>query len=335
LLSEKVDETFIFFPLVNLDAEYRLKYGDIGPASILAKKYPNILKILPALDKVTVDGKNIKDPVFAASTMDFKKFFYEIECIAFLAEGNPAAYEIFVNKVIFTIHKKYGQESICINKYISISLDDINRIISEDFPKDYRRWDAESISKFESEISNIINNNFYKALIYCLSDEQDKEVAKEKRRIIVSIMLFNEAFINLATTHPFSSIKIVIIAAAFEALLNLPPEAIEASFEQAITTMVGKKTTMLKKWCKTFYDYRSRLVHGDVDWNKDEKPFIYLNKEGPSCSIIAKNLFNHCLGTKLYLMGASSEYKREIFDFDNYINSWKKWHKVVIKQDQS
>lgn len=333
MLREKVDETFIFFPLVNLEAEYRLKYGDIGPASILTKKYPKILKILPALDKVTVDGENIKDPVFAASTMDFKKFIDEIECIAFLAEDNPAVYEIFVNKVMLTIHNEDGQELICINKYALIPLDIITRVNFENFPKDYRRWDTDSVSKFESEISNMINSDFYKALIYCLSDEQDKEVAKEKRRIIVSIMLFNEAFINLAMTHPFSNIKIVLIAAAFEALLNLPPEAIEASFEQAITTMVGKKTTMLKKWCKTFYNYRSRLVHGDIDWNKDEKPFIYLNKEGPPCSIIAKNLFTYCLRTKLYLMGASSEYKRESFDFDNYINSWQKVLFQYIKKE--
>ena len=319
MLGGKVDEIYVFFPLLNLEAEYRLKYGDIGPTSILIKKYPRILKILPALNKVTVDGKNIKDPVLAASTMDFKKFTNEIECIAFLAEGSPSAEEIFANKVIFTIHNKDGQELICINKYTLLPLDFIAGQIFEFFPKDYRRWDTDSISKFKSKISNIINSGLYKALIYCLSDEQDKEATKEKRRIIVSIMLFNEAFINLIATYPFSNIQIVLIAAAFEALLNLPPEAIATSFEQAITAMVGKKTTMLKKWCKAFYNYRSSLVHGDIDWNKDEKPFIYLNKEGPSYSIIAKNLFTHCLSTKLYLMGVYCEYKRESFDFDNYI----------------
>ncbi len=335
MLIEKVDETYIFFPLVNLEAEHRLKYGDIGPASILIKKYPRILKILPSLNKVTVDGENIKDPVFAASTMDFKKFIDEMECIAFLAEGNPSVDEIFTNKVMFTIHNEDGKEKLCIDKYALFSSDDINGIILQNFPKDYRRWDSSSILKFEKEILDIINSDFYKALIYCLSDERDKEAAKEKRRIIVSIMLFNEAFINLIVTHPFSNIQIVLIAAAFEALLNLPPEAIAATFEQAITTLVGEKTTMLKKWCKTFYDYRSSLVHGDIDWNKEDKPFVYLNKEGPSYSIIAKYLFTYCLSTKLYLMGVYSEYKRESLDFDNYINSWKKWHKIVIKQDQS
>ena len=335
LLREKVDETYIFFPLINLEAEHRLKYGDIGPASILIKKYPRILKILPALKEATVDGKNIKDPVFAASTMDFKKFIDEMECIAFLTEHNPSAEEIFVNKVMFTIHNEDGKEKLCIDKYALFSSDDITGIILQNFPKDYRRWDTDSISKFESEISDTINSDFYKALIYCLSDEQDKEVAKEKRRIIVSIMLFNEAFINLAVTHPFSNIQIVLIAAAFEALLNLPPEAIAASFEQAITTMVGKKTTMLKKWCKTFYHYRSSLVHGDIDWNKEDKPFIYLNKEGPSYSIIAKNLFTYCLSAKLYLMGAYSEYKRKSFDFDNYINSWQKVLFQTIKIERS
>ena len=333
LLREDVDETYVFFPLVNLEAEYRLKYGDIGPASILIKKYPRILKILPALKEATVDGKNIKDPVFAASTMDFKKFIDEMECIAFLTEHNPSAEEIFVNKVMFTIHNEDGKEKLYIDKYALFSSDDITGIILQNFPKDYRRWDTDSISKFESEISDTINSDFYKALIYCLSDEQDKEVAKEKRRIIVSIMLFNEAFINLAVTHPFSNIQIVLIAAAFEALLNLPPEAIASSFEQAITTMVGKKTTMLKKWCKTFYHYRSSLVHGDIDWNKDEKSFMYFNKEGPPYSNIAKNLFIHCLRTKLYLMGVYSEYKRENFDFDNYINSWQKVLFQYIKKE--
>ena len=324
MLIEKVDETYILFPLVNLEAEYKLKYGDIGPASILIKKYPRISKILPALNAATVDGENIKDPVFAASTMEFKKFFDEIECITFLTdltENNPAADEIFTNKIMFTIHNVGGKERLCIDKYVLFSSDDITGIILQNFPKDYRRWDSSSILKFESGISNIINSGFYKALIYCLSDEQDKETAKEKRRIIVSIMLFNEAFIYLLETHPFSNIQIILIAAAFEALLNLPPEAIAASFEQAITTMLGKKTTMLKNWCKTFYKYRSSLVHGDIDWNKEDKPFVYLNKVGPSFSIIAKYLFTYCLRTKLYLMGVYSEHKLENFNFDNYINS--------------
>ena len=321
MLIEKVDETYIFFPLVNLEAEYKLKYGDIGPASILIKKYPRISKILPAVNEATVDGKKIKDPVFAASIMDFKKFIDEMECITFLAEGNPSVGEIFTNKVMFTIHNEDGKEKLSIDKYILFSSDDINGIIFQNFPKDYRRWDSSSILKFESEISNIINSDFYNALIYCLSDEQDKEAAKEKRRIIVSIMLFNEAFIRLLETHPFSNIQIILIAAAFEALLNLPSEAIKATFEQAITALVGKKTTMLKNWCKTFYEYRSSLVHGDIDWNKEDKPFIYLNKVGPSFSIIAKYLFAYCLRTKLYLMGIYSEDKRGSFNFDNYINS--------------
>ena len=335
MIIEKVDETYILFPLGNLEAEYKLKYGDIGPASILVRKYPRISKILPALNAVTVDGKNIKDPVFAASTMNFEKFIDEMECITFLTEDNPAASEIFANKIMFTIHYVDGKEKLCIDKYALFSSDDINGIIMQNFPKKYRRWDSSGILKFGSDISNIINSDFYKALIYCLSDEQDKEAAKEKRRIIVSIMLFNEAFIYLLETHPFSNIQIILIAAAFEALLNLPPEAIVASFEQAITTMLGKKTTMLKNWCKTFYKYRSNLVHGDIDWNKEDKPFMYLNKVGPSFSIIAKYLFTYCLKTKLYLMGVYSEDKRESFDFDNYINSWKGRCTIFIKQDQS
>jgi len=51
-----------------------------------------------------VDGEEIKDPVFAVAIIDFKKFINEIECLAFLTECEIFAEEIFVNKVLFTIH---------------------------------------------------------------------------------------------------------------------------------------------------------------------------------------------------------------------------------------
>jgi hypothetical protein len=316
------EEAFIFFPLINLDVSYKLKYGHIGPVSILSKKYSRLSKIIPALDNVLVNGEKIKDPVFAVSTLDFRKFIYELECIAFLAKDNPAIDEIFFNKVLFTIHKnnKDKTDLIRLNKYALFPLDLIDKVFFRDFPKEYQRWETKYALKFKDELPAILNSTLYRGLICCLADDEDDELRKEKQRIVISILLYNKAFINLTAMEPFSNTKIILIAAAFEALLNLPSEAIRSSFEQIITTMIGKKTSMLKAWCKDFYKYRSNLVHGDVDWDREEKSFMYRNKKGPFHIIIARDIFYHCLKTKLYLMGIYKGDEIGSFDFDRYIN---------------
>jgi len=329
-------EMCLLFPIMTLKDMYKLKYGTIGPASKLITNYPWLSKILPSLEKINIDGEKIYNPVFAISNKEINKFIDEIDCLAFLAASieSTAEEEIFGNKIMFTIYDKDNEDLICINNYIILPIENLNSLKLQDFPREYFRWDVEKILDFELFFKKIIKEGFYKALIKCISDEQDKELRREKARIIISIKLFNEAFVKLSLTQPFSNIQVILIASAFEALLNLSPEAISASFVHAISILVGENTSLFKKWCKDFYNYRSSLVHGDLEWNTNEinlKPFW---EEGPSYSFIARNLFTYCLETKLFLMGMFPEFKRQSFGFEKEMQRYsnKVSQKVVFPQ---
>ena len=323
MLGGKVEETFLFFPVMQLTKVHQLKYGSIGPASKLLPKYLTLSKILPALDRVTLDGKRIEDPVFAASTFDFEKFIGEIEAVAFLtasSQQSMAEEEIFGHKIMFTIHKRNGEDLICIDGHALFTpIESLYSIQLQHFPRGFYRWDVKRILEFEPFLEKTLRQGLYKAIVRCLSNAGDKELTKARTRIIISLLLFNQVCIHLALTQPFSNTNVILLAAALEALLNLPSETISASFQHSVTTLIGTKTSLLKRWCKEFYDYRSALVHGDVAWGSEEKAFNSSGKRGRPHSVIACHVFVHCLKTKLFLMGLFPEYTREEFDFDAFL----------------
>lgn len=326
MLGGKVEEAFLFFPVMQLTKMHQLTYGSIGPASKLLPKYRSLSKILPVLERVTLDGERIEDPIFAASTFDFEKFIGEIEAIAFLTASNQEAMaeeEIFGHRILFTIHKRNSEELVCINYHALFKLvESLQSIQLQDFPKGFYSWDKEKITTFEPFLEKTLKQGLYKAIVSCLSNTTDKESSKERKRIIISIMLFNQVSIHLSLTHPFSNLNVILLASALEALLDLPSESISSTFQQLVTTLIGGKTSLLKKWCREFYDYRSALVHGDVEWGIEQKTFSPSGKDEVSHCVIANHIFAQCLKTKLFLMGLFPEYINEKFDFGDFINRW-------------
>jgi len=132
---------------------------------------------------------------------------------------------------------------------------------------------------------------------------------------LVAIKIFNEAMIpaNVPSIQMFSKSFLILLGAAFEALLNLPQDNIGRAFQHSVTLLAGNRSTLLKRWCKEFYGYRSRLAHGDVEWYGEEELFKMGGNKALPFAVIASRLFVHCLKTKLFLMGLFPEYEREEF----------------------
>lgn len=318
---------------MKLAKSHKLKYGDIGPVSKLLPKYPTLSKILLAFEKVTVNGEKIADPMFATSSCDFDKFIGEIEAIAFLTASEQEAMaeeEIFGHRVLFTIHQINGEDWICIDNHALLKpIETLPSIELQNFPRRFYSWDKEKITNFEPFLEKMLKQGLYKAIMSCLSNATDKESSKERKRITISIMLFNQVCIHLALTQPFSNLNVILLASALEALLDLPSESISSTFQQLVTTLIGGKTSLLKRWCKEFYDYRSALIHGDVEWGIEQKTFSSSGKKGVPHSVIANHIFVQCLKTKLFLMGLLPEYIHEKFDFEDFINRWQLKTEVV------
>lgn len=318
MFSSEIETLIIFFPLMELKNVYQLTYGDIGPVSQLLSKYPLLERISPALTRNLLDGENIKDPVVAIAKKGHSKFINEIQCITFLATNEPnytAADEILGQKALFTTYRENDRDWMCINKGASLSpIESFHTAVFRDFPKMFIRWDSEVLTKFETCLSGLLQTSFYRALVKCLSDDKDKEVQRERSRIIISITLFNDALINQRDEDIFSKHEIILLAAAFEALLNLPTESLRSSFTNVLMTLLGIRTTALRKWCEAFYDLRSSLVHGDTAWEKEKFMFSFQGKNHLDHAGTAQQLFACCLRTKLFLMGFLPNPDRTEFD---------------------
>jgi len=155
--NSKIEETIIFFPLMQLKQSYSLQYGKIGPLSELHNDHPTLKKLALALKLTIIDGEQLDDPVVALSVSDHKKFIGEIECLAFLACSEKEALaedEIFSQKTMFTVTRNNGVEFICLNRNACFSVDRIEALRFQDFPTQYIRWDHEKIAELAASDSD-------------------------------------------------------------------------------------------------------------------------------------------------------------------------------------
>lgn len=300
-------QIILFYPLVNLSKLYNCQYGYIGPVSKTITKFPKYKKLFDTMKKSTVNGIPVKNPVVAISSKDSAKFISEIESIIYIFSSeliNHAGDEIFSQKNRFDISTKNKKEMLRTDYSITYELSLSGFLRTQTFPRNWTLWDKEKVRLFEEGLQNSLSHATYKGLCKCLNDIRDKESLRERKRIITSIYMFNESFSTLRFTNPFSKYKILYIASAFEALLNLPSSSIAKSFEQTVYTLCGQKNEILQKWCKDFYNYRSKIIHGDTGWgDKDDRKYNLSPKEKLSFSFTAKELFSFCLNRKLFLMG--------------------------------
>lgn len=328
-ISEIVNENFqlliIFFPVMKLDSVYQLHSGKFGPISALKTEFPALDELVPLLSSNFVNDEPIENPVVAVSVSSPMKLMDEVEFITFFAASSERARaeeEILGQRHLIGIFEKDNKTYFNLDGYaVGAPLHLLHGTKFQYFPHSYFTWDDTAIKDFEDFISDVFNSSFYKALISCLSEVHDKEAKRDRARILVAIKIFNEAMIppNVPSLQMFSKSYLILLGAAFEALLNLPQDNIEKAFQHSVMLLAGNRSTTLKRWCKEFYNYRSRLAHGDIDWYGKEETFNLGGNKSLSYPYIASRLFVHCLKTKLFLMGLFPEYKRDEFLLEAYI----------------
>lgn len=324
LLNEKFDLLSVFFPVMKLISVYQLQNGKIGPISALVPEYPILNDLSPLLSQNFVNDEPINDPIIAVSDSSPDKLLDEIEIITFFSASSIQARgeeEILGQRHTLGLFEKDNKVFFNLDGYAAgAALDLLQGTRFQYFPNAYFTWDEEAVENFETFLLDILNSNFYKALIGCFHEVQDKEMMRDRTRILVSVKIFNEAIIppNVASIHMFSKSHIILLGAAFEALLNLPQENIEKAFQHSVMLLAGNRSTILKRWCKEFYNYRSRLAHGDIDWYGEEESFNFGGNKNVSYPFIASRLFVHCLQTKLFLMGLFPEYQRDEFLIESF-----------------
>lgn len=315
----------IFFPLMKLNSTYALRYGKIGPLNELKTEYPLLDNLLPALSKNFVNNHPINNPIVAVSSSYHFELMNEIECITFFAASSAQARaeeEILGLKHILRLYKTDCQILFDLfNGGAAGPLSTLNNVRFQHFPQSYYSWDNRAIEGFEDFLCEVLKTNFYNALVSCISKIEDKEAKRDRTRILISLKIFNEAFIppNIISIQLFSKSNLILIGAAFEALLNLPSDNIDKAFQHSVMLLAGNRSTMLKRWCKEFYDLRSKLAHGDINWYGEEEMFNVGGKNKVDFSMFSNDLFVHCLKTKLFLMGLFPEYERDTFRIEDYI----------------
>jgi len=325
LLSENVRLLVIFWPVMKLTSVHALQHGDIGPTSTLSMKYSGLTDLVPLLSRNFVNDEPITDPVVAVSSSNAIKLMHEVEFITFFACSSGMARaeeEVLGQRHLIVLYEKDNQTYFNLDGYaVGAPLHLLHGVRFQYFPHSYFTWDDTSISDFEGFLSDTLSSNLFRALQSCLSEVEDKEAKRDLARILISIKIFNEAMIpaNIPSIQMFSKSFLILLGAAFEALLNLPQDNIERAFQHSVMLLAGNRSTLLKRWCKEFYDYRSRLAHGDVEWYGKEELFKMGGNRTVPFPHIASNLFVHCLKTKLFLMGLFPEYERDEFLIESFV----------------
>jgi len=325
LLSENFRLLVIFWPVMKLTSVHALQHGDIGPTSKLTWNHPALKDLSPLLSLNSVNGEPIEDPVAAVSSSSPRKLMDEVEFLTFFACSSGIARseeEILGQRHLIALYEKDNQTFFNLDGYaVGAPLHLLYGVRFQYYPRPYFTWDDDAIAGFEDFLSETIASDLFHALQSCLSEVEDKEAKRDRARILVSIRIFNEAMIpaNVPSIQMFSKSFLILLGAAFEALLNLPQDNIERTIQHSVMLLAGNRSTVLKRWCKEFYDYRSRLAHGDVEWYGEEELFKMGGNKAVPYPFIASRLFVHCLKTKLFLMGLFPKYEREEFLIESLV----------------
>lgn len=290
--------TIVAFPLMEFKQIYKLSFGEIGQMdNLFEQEIPQEVQSY-FKNRFTINDKKIIYPTIAISNKS-EQFLLELEIISFLYHSDWANSDSHI----------FGQRF------------QVGEIMRRNERSNFYKLELDM--PFEDRFKSILKSDYFKSLINLIqSESNDIEFNKERQRILIAMRLFNEVQIGVDIINPFAQTKIILITAAFEALLNLPQEAKTAMFIHSITSLIGPKSSLLTEWCKSFYNYRSSLVHGDIAWRDDTKDqFKISGKDGPAHRYIAHQVFVECIKVKLFLMGVHPNYDRK-FHFENFITTW-------------
>lgn len=169
------------------------------------------------------------------------------------------------------------------------------------------------IFKTSHFLPNIIYDNLQeptllRGLLSCYSKSRRGRNRSEYQRIITAIKFRNQSERLEYRYKP--NVRIILMASAFEALLNLSDTEIQKSFSNTVNVLLGSCSEELINWAIDFYRLRSDIVHG-----KTSKPNIKykskINNIPPHVKhySIAKIVFDECLKTRLYLMNLFESYQ--------------------------
>lgn len=137
-------------------------------------------------------------------------------------------------------------------------------------------------SSFDTELLNAV-------LICAFSD------ADEDNRIMRAINWVNQSRTDADSVSDYT--RFMMIATAFEALLDTPENNITRYFIKTIQFLLGSSEE-LQKWAREFYQNRSRIVHGGA------LPELRYGVDKHSSMLnLADIVFRQCLIRKLGLMG--------------------------------
>lgn len=290
----------ISFPLMKIKNSYALKYGELGPAQLLAKNNPALSFIIPILKRNMVNGSFVENPVIAVSNINANKdnLLKELECLAFLGATCQcciAEEEVFGNKTNIIFSDANNSEcglDACVNGQAYLPRSSLlSCILLDAFPLIIKSYDDYGINQFEFFLQKTIKEPFYRALLKLIAKKPTKEV----ERFFISLFWYNDAFIRGIKYYDFSTRhQYICISAAFEALLNLPDVGIRRAFKRTVSEILQRNGD--EKIINDFYNVRSQYVHGMSDWDGLE-----LRVSNHFLSI--QKLFVSCVKARLKLLG--------------------------------
>lgn len=143
-----------------------------------------------------------------------------------------------------------------------------------------------------------IDKPLLEALLRCAFDSGD-----ESARVMRAISWLNQARTDADGVTEYT--RFLLIATAFEGLLNTPDQNITAYFRNTIQFLLGASPE-LDRWAKTFYERRSKIVHG-----ASLPELWYGEHQHNSILRLADIIFHQCVIRKLGLMGYWSDFEAE------------------------
>jgi len=135
-----------------------------------------------------------------------------------------------------------------------------------------------------------IDEALLKALVRCALSHD-----KQDARVMQAVSWLNQARTDSEGVTEYT--RFLLIATAFEALLDTPDQNVTAYFRNTIQFLLGASPE-LDRWARTFYERRSKIVHGAA------LPELWYGEHRHNSILrLADIVFHQCLVRKLGLMG--------------------------------
>lgn len=168
---------------------------------------------------------------------------------------------------------------------------------------------------------NSIDQQLLTALLQCSSSDRD-----EDNRIMRAINWVNQSRTDTESVSDHA--RYLLVATAFEALLDTPDTNIRQYFIKTIQFLLGSSDE-LKKWADKFYQLRSKIIHGVA-----LPELRYGTYKHSSILTLADIIFRQCLIRKLGLLNywednVAEQVRRE--DVRRYLISNKERFSEVCK----